>query len=266
MISGAVPAWSTLDDWAAVVAIQIKSRQPLPIFSNYVAGLNLNDAYEIQKRVVQRLAGQDSLAGFIATLTRPMGQVEFNAREPVTGGILKAGLLQGDPALRLRDFSHLTIAPGIGFILKKRITRPLTERTQLGAFIGAVVPVVNFADVHFERATGISATDLVAGNVAFAHVLVGPPLPTLDPTSINALLVELFCDNKVVDRGRAVNVMGDQRIALMWLVNKLLQQGWDLPAGTLLVTGGFSDPVIARHGEYRAKFWDTTDLRFSVGY
>ena len=33
---GAV-AWSTLDDWALVVATQIKSKAPLPVLSNYGA-------------------------------------------------------------------------------------------------------------------------------------------------------------------------------------------------------------------------------------
>jgi len=256
--------WSTLDDWATVVATQIATRQPLPVLSTYGAGLSLVDAYEVQKRVVQRLAAPEDIAGFKASLTRPLGQVQYDVREPITGVVLKAGLLKGEVALRLRDFKRLTIAPGLAFVIKKRIDKPLNDMAQLAPLIGTVMPVIDFSDFRFERDTGMNASDLVAGNTAFARLLLGKPLAASDPATVNGVLVELSHYGTVVDRGRAVNVMGNQYTALYWLINKLLMQGWELPAGTILVTGGFSDPVTARLGEYVAKYWDETELKFTV--
>jgi 2-keto-4-pentenoate hydratase len=264
LLSAPALAWSTLQDWATVVATQIKAKQPLPVLSAYGASLNLPDAYAIQKLVVQNLATTDHISGFKAGLTRPRGQVEFNVREPVAGVIFDNGLLRGDVTLHLRDFKRLTIAPALGFVLKAPVTHPLTDLAQLTPLIGAVMPVVDFSDFRFERESGVSATDLVAGNMAFARLLVGKPLATMDAATVNGVLVELSHDDAVVDRGRAVNVMGSQHTALFWLINKTLAQGWKLHAGMLLVTGGFSDPVLARPGRYAAKFWDATDLRFTV--
>lgn len=264
LLSRVALAWSTLEDWAAVVATQMETRQPLPVLSTYGAALSLVDAYEVQKRVIRRLAPPADIVGFKAGLTRPGGQVRFDAREPVTGVVLKSGLLKGETTLRLRDFKQLTIAPGLGFVIKTAVKKPLTDMAQLAPLIGAAVPVVDFSDFRFERERGLSAADLVAGNIAAARVLVGKPLAGTDPATVNDVLVELSHYGKVVDRGRAVNVMGNQYTALFWLINKLLAQGWSLPAGTLLVTGGFSDPVPARMGEYVAKFWDSTDLEFKV--
>ena len=51
-LAAAAPAWSTLEDWATVVASQVESRQPLPVLSAYGIGLTLGDAYAIQKRVI----------------------------------------------------------------------------------------------------------------------------------------------------------------------------------------------------------------------
>jgi 2-keto-4-pentenoate hydratase len=100
--------------------------------------------------------------------------------------------------------------------------------------------------------------------VAFARLLVGKPLAATDSTTVNGVLVELSLDAVVVDRGRAVSVMGSQQTALFWLINKTLAQGWKLEPGMLLVTGGFSDPVLARPGRYVAKYWDASDLHFTV--
>lgn len=264
LISSSGFAWSTLEDWATVVATQIETRQPLPVLSAYGASLSLLDAYEVQKRVVQQIASSEDIAGFKAGLTGPLGKVKFNAREPVTGVVLKQGLLRGKVTLRLRDFSRLTIAPGLGFVLKSRVTKPLVSTAQVEPLIGAVMPVIDFSDFRFERDSGVNAADLVAGNTAFARMLVGKPLPATDAATVNGMLVELFYNDTVVDRGRAVNVMGNQYTALFWLINKLLAQGWSLPAGTLLMTGGFSDPVSAHLGRYVARYWDATDLGFTV--
>ncbi|MGD9600351.1 MAG: 2-keto-4-pentenoate hydratase [Gammaproteobacteria bacterium] len=258
-------AWSTLEDWALVVATQLKARDPLPVLSHYGASLSLPEAYDVQRRVVRLIAGDDPpIAGYKASLTRPRGQVAFDVREPITGVILKPGILRGPQTLRMRDFKQLTIAPGLAFVLKSAITKPLTDMGELQAAVGTAMPAIDLSDYRFETAEGLRATDLVAANTGFARVLLGRPLPAADPATVNALLVELEYNDTVVDRGRAVNVMGNQYTALYWLVNQVLRQGGALPAGTLLVTGGFSDPVPARLGSYVAKYWDMMNLEFTL--
>ena len=259
-----VAAWSTLDDWATVVASQVESRQPLPVLSAYGIGLTLGDAYAVQKLVIQRLAGSRAVVGFRAALTRPRAQVAFDVREPVTGVILKGGILRGEPALSLRQLPGLTIAPGLGFVLRKRVAEPLTSADGIEALVSAVFPVIDLSNPDFEREGRVSGADLVAGNAAFGRVLLGKPLPDTHPDTFNGVLVELTHQSQVIDRGRGVNLMGDQRNALRWLINTLLQQGWELSPGTLLVTGGLSDPVPAKPGEYTARYWGQGELSFRV--
>lgn len=259
-----VAAWSTLDDWATVVASQVESRQPLPVLSAYGIGLTLGDAYAVQKLVIQRLAGSRAVGGFRAALTRPRAQVAFDVREPVTGVILKGGILRGEPALSLRQLPGLTIAPGLGFVLRKRIAEPLASADGVEALVSAVFPIIDLSNADFERDGRVSGADLVAGNAAFGRVLLGKPLPDTHPDTFNGVLVELTHQSQVIDRGRGVNLMGDQRNALRWLINTLLQQGWELSPGTLLVTGGLSDPVPAKPGEYTARYWGQGELSFRV--
>jgi 2-keto-4-pentenoate hydratase len=257
-------AWSTLHDWATVVSTQIKDRQPLPVLSAYGVGLDMADAYAVQKLVVQGLAMRAKVAGYKAGLTRPKGQVRFNVREPVTGVVFRENILRGNPVLLRRQFKQLTIAPGLGFVLRAKVSAPLTDPAQTAALIAAVLPVIDFANFDFEQPQAATGTDLVAGNTATARVLVGKPLADSSPATLDGLLVELSREGTVVDRGRGVNVLGGQRQALMWLINRLLAQGWELPAGALLVTGGLSDPVPAKPGEYSAHFWDHGTLEFRI--
>ena len=260
---GAV-AWSTLDDWALVVATQIKSKAPLPVLSNYGAGLNLADAYAVQRGVAEQLGDREKIAGFRVSLTRPRGQVEFNVREPVSGVIFTSGLLRGPTTLKLHDFKQLMVAPGLGFVLKSAITTPLTDLSQVETQIGAVVPVIEFSDYRFDASGRMRGEDFVANNAAFARLLVGRPFESIDPTAINGVVTEMARGDAVVDRGRAINVMGNQYTALYWLINQLLKQGWQLPASTLLVTGALSDPLRGESGHYSVRFGAGSTLAFEI--
>ena len=257
-------AWSTLDDWALVVATQIKSKAPLPVLSNYGAGLNLGDAYAVQRRVAEQLGDREKIAGFRVSLTRPRGQVEFNVREPVSGVIFASGLLRGATTLKLRDFKQLMAAPALGFVLKTAITVPLTDLHQVEALIGAVVPVIEFSDYRFDASGRMRGEDFVANNAAFARMLVGRPFEVIDPVTINGVVTEVIRTDAVIDRGRAINVMGNQYTALYWLINQLLKQGWSLPASTLLVTGALSDPLRGEPGHYSVRFGGASSLAFEI--
>ncbi|MBM4227011.1 MAG: hypothetical protein FJ164_04635 [Gammaproteobacteria bacterium] len=262
--AGSAMAWSTLHDWATVVSTQIKDRQPLPVLSAYGVALDMADAYEVQKLVVQGLALRHKVAGYKAGLTRPKGQVRFDVREPVTGVVFRENILRGAPVLLRREFKQLTIAPGLGYVLRTKLTAPLGDPDQTTAVVAAVLPVIDFSNFDFEHPEAVMGADLVAGNTASARLLVGKPFSDAGPANFDGLLVELSREGTVVDRGRGVNVMGGQRQALFWLINRLLAQGWELPAGTLLVTGGLSDPVPAEPGEYSAHFWDHGTLEFRI--
>ena len=264
IVSEGAVAWSTLDDWALVVATQIKSKAPLPVLSNYGAGLNLADAYAVQRRVAEQLGDREKITGFRVSLTRPRGQVEFNVREPISGVIFASGLLRGATTLKLRDFKQLMAAPALGFVLKTAITVSLTDLHQVEALVGAVVPVIEFSDYRFDASGRMRGEDFVANNAAFARMLVGRPFDVIDPVTINGVVTEVIRTDAVIDRGRAINVMVSQYTALFWLINQLLKQGWPLPASTLLVTGALSDPLRGEPGHYSVRFGSTSSLVFEI--
>ena len=257
-------AWSTVDDWALVVATQIKSKAPLPALSSYGAGLTLVDAYAVQRQVAAQLGEHDKVAGFRASLTRPRAQVEFDVREPVSGVIFASGIVRGAALFKLREFKQLMLAPGLGFVLKTTVTAPLTDLGQVEKLISAVIPVVEFSDYRFDSKGRVRAEDFAANNAAFARLLTGRPFDHVDATTINGVITEMMRAEVVIDRGRAINVMGSQYTALYWLINHLLKQGWTLPAGHLLVTGALSDPIRGEAGHYAVSFGSSASLAFDI--
>jgi 2-keto-4-pentenoate hydratase len=262
--SAAAGAWTTLDDWATVIATQMAGRQSLPVPSGYGSALSLDEAYRVQRMVADELARVNPIVGFRASLTRPRAQVAFGVRQPVSGVIFSDQVLHGEVRLNLKLFNALTVVPAMGFVLQGAPVATLTDPRQVAPLIAQVVPVVDFADLRYDSAARLGGADFVATNNGAARVLVGEPLDPDIAAAVDSIVTEMAIDDVVIDRGRAVNVMGGQILALQWLINQLLSRGYSIPAGSLLVTGGLSDPVPARPGIHVVRFGDGVALRFEI--
>lgn len=255
-LSGAPLAWSTLENWADVLIIQLRAKQPLPALSAYGATLSLPDAYEVQRLLVRELSTQSPVVGFKAELTTPLARVKMRGDSAVTSAILKRDLLTPGAEVGPAGPGEHSISPAIGFLIKQRLDKPVGDVAALPALIEKAVPVVMVLDQKFENRAAVRATDLVAVNGAHTHLVVGKPFPRAEPTIVDAQFIEVLHDGNVIDRAKATNVMGSQAYALQWLINDLVRRGMAIVPGQLLVTGPLAEPMPISPGTYTVDFWE----------
>ncbi len=256
----AVPAWSTLENWADVLLLQMRAKQPLPALSSYGAELPLADAYAVQRILVKELATQSPLVGFKAELTTPMSRVKMRAAAPVFTAVLKRDLLMRDSDLGPARPGEHSIAPAIGYVVKRRIEAPIANPAVLPGLIARAVPVVMVLDPGFENRSAVRAEDLVAANGAHTHLIVGKDFPDTTPAAADSVLVEVLHEGNVIDRARGTNIMGSQVKALLWLVNEIVARGQVVVPGQVLVTGPLSEPMPISPGNYVVKYWDHDEI------
>lgn len=257
-------AWSTLENWADVVLLQMRAKQPLPALSAYGAGLSLADAYQVQRVVVRELSAQSPIVGFKAELTTPLSQVRMHATGPISSAVLKRDLLQAGADVGPAGPGEHSIAPAIGFLMKRRIATPLANTSDLAEYLASAVPVVMVLDQKFENRAALKAEDLVAVNGAHTHLIVGKTLPNPAAATVDALFMEILHEDNVIERAKATNVMGGQYQALLWLVNALVGQGLAIVPGQILVTGPLSEPMPISPGTYVVNFWDHEKIRVTL--
>jgi 2-keto-4-pentenoate hydratase len=249
-------AWSTLENWADVLLLQLKARQPLPALSGYGAGLDLADAYAVQGILRRELAAQSPLVGFRAELTSPLAQVRMRANGPVFSGVFKRDLrVPGGDFGPAKAGLH-SIAPALGFVFRKRIAAPLDERTPLSALVARIVPVVLVYEQRFENRAAVRIEDLVAANGGHAQLVIGRDFAGTDPAGTDGVFVEVLHHDNVIERGKATNVMGGQVRALRWLIGEILARGEVVVPGQVLVTGPMFEPMPIVPGSYVVDFWD----------
>lgn len=198
--------------------------------------LTIDSAYRVQTRSVRERLDGASPAGFKAGLTSAPAQARFKANDAVAGVLFKEGAVQSTGTLSLREMRGLYIEVEIAMRIGTPIDRPLADVAALRAHIDGIGPAIELPNLDYTQPQSLDAVDIVATNVAAAKYVVGEfASPQLrDP---NAIDVRLVCNDKEMFTGKGTDSLGDQWRAALFLVNKMLEQGWKLQRGQILLTG-----------------------------
>lgn len=248
-------AGTLLDAWRA--------RQPFPLVSAAAPGIDLQTAYRVQKVYVQQRLLDDRIAGFKAGLTAAAAQRRFGVSVPVAGVLFASGRLLRDSVVERSGYAQLLVETEIGFVVSRPIRTPLGSVAELKEHIQSVLPAIELAEGAFADMQALTGPDIAAADVGAARFIAGTPL-LLDDRDLNAVTVTLYRDGEVVYEGRGGDVLGDQWRAALWLVNTVLELGWIVDTGHILITGAMGRIVPGQPGRYRADFGALGEIRFEV--
>lgn len=235
--------------------------EPLPLAHRIDETLTIERAYETQTRSVRRVLADEKPVGFKAGLTSKPAQARFSADGPIAGVLLKAP--SSTPReLKLSELRGLHIETEVAMRVGEPIRRRLTSVDELRSHIDGVAPAVELPNLDYQDANELNALDIVATNVAAAYFLLGE-FASPQQRDANALSASLSCNGREMSRGNAREALGDQWTAALWLVNTMLDQGWTIERGQVLLTGALGKMVPAQPGRCTADFgpWGRIELR-----
>ena len=110
---------------------------------------------------------------------------------------------------------------------------------------------------RYEDWTSIGVNNLIADNAVHAHWVFGNLIEDLNLFNFNNHSVDLFINEKFIEKGNASAVMGNPINSLTWLINNLATVGKALPKNYYISTGTCTkaipiskgDKVIANFGK-----------------
>lgn len=236
---------------------------PLSPPSRTLANLDVDMAYAVQKSFVEACLDSETIGGFKAALTAPAAQQAFGMAMPITGVLFSNGAQTSGATVEMTNFRTLMLETELGFRLGETITAPLGSVAELRERVNAAFPMIELADPGFGTAK-ITGFDLITGNAASAAFLSGIAAPTWRDVDLNAVVVTFSRDGETLHEATAGDVMGDQWQALLWLVNQIAGQGYNLEPGHVLMTGSIGRMHPAKPGSYQADYGDFGKLTFTV--
>lgn len=257
-----VTAWSSTQDMAKMLVDAHMNNELIPVLSKTDSTMTASQAYEIQKQYVNRRLEGDSIAGYKAGLTTPGAQKKFGVNESVAGVLYLSGKKSGSPLILSEAFAMPMIETEIAFYVKRTIKRKIDTVTELKECIGAVLPSIELPDLNFADLKALKGIDLIAGNVSATQFIVGDKKNrSMDLDSVSVILTR---NGETVNEGKGSDAMGSQWKAALWLVNTMVEKGWTIKPGDVLMTGALGNMIPGKPGQYRADFGKLGTIEFEI--
>ncbi len=240
-----------------------KQNQVWPLASDLVPGLDLAQAYAIQRSLVAANSQGDRICGFKAALTTGPAQERFGLQEAAAGVLLDSMRCTGKTDLALSQFHRPMMEMEVAFVVGKRIDRPLKDVPELKAHIRSVLPAIELPDLRFADMNEVSGLDIIAVNTVASAFMVGNEIPGAKQDFSN-LEVQLLHEGKVLKSGSGPGFTGDPWAAALQLVNHTVKQGWVIEPGHILLSGAMGGLTPVEPGNYKARFSGLGIIRFTI--
>ena len=212
--------------------------------SHTFPNISLEDGYAIQQRLMNRYVSEGyhicgrKVGGFTFS-DRPGPANSFG---PHYGFIFQEMLFYSDEKLLSKDYIQPGIEAEIGFILGEDLGHGIVTGKEVLASTQYLVPMWEIVDSRQVKIQRI-LQDSIADNASFAGCIMGK-------TRTKPKDWEEVVQCRITTQTTAVPVQGYETTviraaeAVAWLVNALMKKGDRLTAGSLILSGALTTPLI----------------------
>ena len=222
----------------------IKDKKPIPPFEEK---LDIADAYEIQKKVSQKIYSSE-LLGLKAGVTSKDMQNALGIGSPLIGGLFKENRLDKNPTLPYRKGRLIECELGIF--------------SDIHGNIKAICAAIEFAVLDFERETDLGGPNLVASNVAVERFLLGEKFD--DINSLSKERCTLFRNDMIVNRADIGESLGGPKEAARLIASEASRWDYIIHEDCVFLSGACGSVVKAEPGKYLADFGGLGKLSFEI--
>ncbi len=230
-----------------------------PVLADGYSDLTLDDAYKVQKALASERAQSDPISGFKAALSSRVAQKARGIDTPIYGVLFQSGECRTGKILDTGHFGRCLLETEIGYRLLdsiREVPTPGEVRSLVTAF-----PMLEFPDIGFDKPDRMGTFDLVAGNSASASYMVGQAATEIEPDEV---VVSLYRDKEKVYEGKGTDAMDNQWNAVGWLIQQIIEAGYEIKEGQYLMTGSLGMPIPCIPGQYVADYGSFGRIEFEA--
>jgi 2-oxo-hept-3-ene-1,7-dioate hydratase len=225
-----------------------RDRTPMQLLSDAYPGIDADDAYDVQARVVaMKVDAGARVRGYKIGLTSKAMQDAVGILEPDYGHLLDSMIHESGQAISLSRFNAPRLEVELAFVLESPLRGPgVTVSDVLGA-TRHVMPAVELIDSR--TVLPRTLVDTLADNAASAAVIIGGRLVRPMDVDLRWLGAVVYKNGVIEDSGMSAAVLGHPAAGVAWLANKLGPRDVSLKPGELLLSGAFTRPFVSTAGD-----------------
>ena len=220
-----------------------------PKITDEFPGMTWDDAYEIQDEIKRRkIARGNKIIGLKCGFTSYAKMKQMGCDSAIFGWMADYYSVNEGAEVKVSDLVHPKVEPEIAFVTKKPLKGP-------GCHIGAVLAATDFVMPGIEvidsryRDFKFDLPSVIADNTSAARFVVGGRAVPADQVDLRTIGVVMEKNGEVVALAAGAAVLGHPAAAIAMLANHLGARGEEIPAGTLILSGGVTEAVLVTPGD-----------------
>lgn len=211
--------------------------------------MDWDDAYAIQDEIKRRkLARGARIVGLKAGLTSRAKMKQMGVETPVFGFLADYFSVPEGGEVDCRELIHPKVEPEIAFVTKAPLKGPGCHIAAVLAATDFVIPAIEIIDSRY-RDFKFDLKSVVADNCSSSRFVVGGRMASARELDLRTTGVVLEKNGEPVAFGAGAAVLGHPAAAIAMLANLLGEKGEEIPAGTLILSGGITEAVAVAPGD-----------------
>ena len=226
-----------------------RNAQDTPKITDAHPDMDWDDAYAIQDAILARHLGRGArVIGLKAGLTSHAKMKQMGVETPVFGFLVDEYSVLEGAEVKVSELIHPKVEPEIAFVLKHALRGP-------GCHIGAVLAATDFVMPGIEiidsryKDFKFDLKSVIADNCSSTRFVLGGQLTPVTGLDLRTLGVVLEKNGEAVAIGAGAAVLGHPAAAIAALANHLGARGEEIPAGTMILSGGVTEAVAVSAGD-----------------
>lgn len=211
--------------------------------------MDWDDAYAIQDEIKRRKVARGArIVGLKAGLTSHAKMKQMGVETPVFGFLADYFSVPEGGEVKTSELIHPKVEPEIAFVTKAPLKGPGCHIGTVLAATDFVMPAIEVIDSRY-RDFKFDLKSVVADNCSSSRFVVGGRMCPVDNLDLRTLGVVMEKNGQVVSLGAGAAVLGHPAAAIAMLANLLGERGEEIPAGTLILSGGITEAVAVTAGD-----------------
>lgn len=208
-----------------------------------------DDAYAIQDRLrALHEANGRHLVGLKMGLTSRAKMEQMGVEDPICGFLTDDTVIGDGETIDTAHLIHPKVEAEVAFVTKEPLKGPGCHVGDVLRATDFVIPALEIIDSRYENFR-FDLPSVIADNTSAAHFVTGGRPMSPRDVDLKTLGVVVSRNGEVVETGAGAAVLGDPALSVATLANMLGKRGREIPAGTLILTGGITRAILVEPGD-----------------
>ena len=211
--------------------------------------MDYEDAYAIVHAIRARKVQRGTrIVGLKAGLTSRAKMKQMGVDQPTYGFLADYFAVPEGGEIDMKRLIHPKVEPEIAFFTKAALKGP---GCHIGAVLAAtdfVMPAIEIIDSRY-RDFKFDMKSVIADNSSSSRFVLGGSATSVDELDLRTLGVVMEKNGVPVTIGAGAAVLGHPAASVAMLANMLGARGEEIPAGSVILTGGITEAVAVVSGD-----------------